>query len=123
MSTRRVHRLTVGLALSAIASVLVLPQPAAATAFGCEAGVESDFNGDGFSDTVVADPYATVAGGSEAGRAGGFYGDADGRIGEGDRAVVNQGGAGVLDAPSTGDRFGFVMAVADIDCDTYTDLI
>jgi hypothetical protein len=29
----------------------------------------------------------------------------------------------VLDAPSAGDRFGFALAVADIDCDTYPDLI
>ena len=77
----------------------------------------------GQGQTVVVDPYATVAGVSEAGRVVVFYGDPDGRIGEGDRAVVNQGGAGVLDAPSTGDRFGFALAVADIDCDTYTDLI
>jgi len=115
--------LTVGLALSAIASLLVLPQPAAGSAFGCADGVESDFNGDGFSDTVVADPYATVAGVSEAGRVGVFYGADDGRIGEGGRAVVNQGRGSVSDEPGTGDRFGFALAVADIDCDTYTDLI
>jgi hypothetical protein len=43
----------------------------------------------GQGQTVVVDPYATVAGVSEAGRVAVFYGDPDGRIGEGDRAVVN----------------------------------
>ena len=35
---------------------------AQADAVGCEAGVESDFNGDGRSDTVVGDSLATVEG-------------------------------------------------------------
>ena len=106
-----------------IAPLLLLPQPAAAVAFGCQSGVESDFNGDGFSDTVVADPFATVSGKSEAGRVIVFYGDADGRIGEGARASVNQDSPSIVGAPETGDRFGTALAVADIDCDTYTDLI
>ena len=53
--------------------------------------MRSDFNGDGRSDTVVADPYATVGGQSQAGRVIVLYGDADGRIGEGSRGVVSQG--------------------------------
>ena len=62
-----------------------------AAADGCEPGSRSDFNGDGFSDTVVADPYATVGGAAEAGRVIVLYGDADGRIGEGARDTIAQG--------------------------------
>ena len=51
----------------------------------------SDFNGDGRSDTVVADPYATVNGQAQAGRVIVLYGDADGLIGEGARGIVSQG--------------------------------
>ena len=106
-----------------IAPLLLLPPPAAAVASGCESGVASDFNGDGFSDTVVADPAATVAGRSGAGRVVVLYGDADGRIGEGARASVDQDSPGVAGAPETGDRFGSALAVADLDCDTFTDLV
>ncbi len=54
-------------------------------------GLKSDFNGDGLSDTVVADPYATVNGKAQAGRVIVLYGDADGLIGEGARGVIYSG--------------------------------
>jgi hypothetical protein len=71
---------------------------------------------------VVADPYATVAGQSQAGRVVVLYGDS-GLIGEGAPAVLSQGSGGVLDAAESGDRFGFSLAVGDVDCDEFTDLV
>lgn len=52
----------------AAAPLLLSERTAHATADGCSPGVQSDFNGDGYSDAVVADPYATVAGHIGAGR-------------------------------------------------------
>ena len=66
--------------------LLLAVQPAQAVPVGCQTGAQSDFNGDGYSDAVVADPYATVDGQAEAGRVIVLYGDSDGRIGEGGRA-------------------------------------
>ena len=103
---------------------LALVSPAYAAADGCTAGMRSDFNGDGRSDTAVADPYATVGGQSQAGRVIILYGDADGRIGEGSRGVVSQGSTDkVGGVAETGDRFGSALAVADLDCDGFTDLV
>ena len=59
MGMRGVRVGLVGL-LVGLAGVTWLAPVASATADGCEEGVESDFNGDGRSDTVVADPWATV---------------------------------------------------------------
>ena len=53
-----------------------------------------------------------------------LYGDADGLIGEGARGVVYQGStARVLGVAEANDRFGLALAVADIDCDGFTDLV
>lgn len=90
---------------------------------GCVAGVLSDSNGDGWSDAVVGDPSATVAGQVEAGRIVVLYGDGDGLVGEGARDVLWQGRAEVSDLPQAGDRFASALAVADLDCDGYTDVV
>lgn len=52
-----------------------------------------------------------------------LYGDADGRIGEGARGVVYQGYETVGGVAEANDRFGFAVAVADLDGDNDTDLI
>ena len=52
-----------------------------------------------------------------------LYGDADGRVGEGSRGVVSQGGGTVGGVAETDDRFGSALAVADLDCDGFTDLV
>jgi hypothetical protein len=102
---------------------LLAVQPAQATPAGCQAGTKSDFNGDGYSDAVVADPYAKVDGQAEAGRVIVLYGDSDGRIGEGGRGEVAQGLNKVNGTAEAGDRFGFALASADINCDGSTDLV
>ena len=106
-----------------VAPLSWIGQPAHAAADGCDPGIESDFNGDSRSDTVVADPYATVNGQSQAGRVIVLYGDADGRVGEGSRGVISQGGGPSVGSPRRNDRFGSALAVADLDCDGFTDLV
>ena len=122
MRFRAIHLPLSGLLL-AVGLPLIGAPPALAAADGCAAGVASDFNGDGRSDTVVADPYATVDGQARAGRVIVLYGDADGRVGEGARGVVSQNSPGVGGAAEAGDRFGYALAVADLDCDDHTDLV
>jgi hypothetical protein len=117
--TRLGGSLLAALALGPLAVV----SPAYASAEGCSPGLRSDFNGDGRSDTVVADPYATVAGQTQAGRVIVLYGDADGRVGEGSRGVVSQGAGTIGGVAETGDRFGSALTVGDLDCDGYTDLV
>ncbi|HSU34617.1 MAG TPA: hypothetical protein VLJ88_03055 [Propionibacteriaceae bacterium] len=114
----------VGLAVAVAAPLWWAAAPSAhAEADGCAAGLKSDFNGDGRSDTVVADPYATVNGQAQAGRVNVLYGDADGKIGEGARGVVYQGYQTLGGVAEANDRFGFALAVADLNCDNSTDLV
>ncbi len=125
MSRTRVGR-GIAVAVAAVAglgAVALAAPPAIAEAEGCTAGMTSDFNGDGFSDTIVADPYATVGGQAQAGRILVLYGDADARIGEGPRSYVQQGAGAVGNAPESGDRFGTAVAVADVNCDDYSDVV
>ncbi|HZA72414.1 MAG TPA: VCBS repeat-containing protein [Propionibacteriaceae bacterium] len=102
---------------------LLGPAPAYAAAEECDPGMESDFNGDGRSDAVVGDPYATVNGQAQAGRVNVLYGDGDGLIGEGARGIVSQASPSVGGSPEVGDRFGYSLAVADLNCDGFTDLV
>ena len=124
MTTRSVlGRVSGGLLMAVLVGPLTLIPPAYAAADGCSPGMKSDFNGDSRSDTVVADPYATVNGQAEAGRVLVLYGDADGLVGEGAKGVVTQGAGVVGGIAETGDRFGSALAVADLDCDGFTDLV
>jgi hypothetical protein len=85
-------------------------------------GAPADFNGDGFSDATVSDPYANPGGVVDAGQVTVLYGNST-TIGGGSVDTLVQGSGSVGDNPSTGDRFGFSMAAADIDSDGYTDLL
>ncbi|HEX5384860.1 MAG TPA: galactose oxidase-like domain-containing protein, partial [Propionibacteriaceae bacterium] len=85
-------------------------------------GASSDFNGDGFSDAVVADPYADPGGVSDAGQITVMYGNS-GTIGGGSVDSLVQGSGNVGNTASTGDRFGSTVAAADVDNDGYTDLL
>ena len=123
MSMRRIRASLIALAVILVAPLYWSGQPAHAAAEGCDPGLESDFNNDGRSDTVVADPYATVDGQAQAGRVIVLYGDADGRIGEGARGTITQGADFIGGIPDANDRFGSALAAADIDCDGYTDLV
>jgi hypothetical protein len=86
-------------------------------------GVSSDFNGDGFSDAVVADPYADPGGVTDAGQITVLYGSNTSTIGGGSVDTLVQGSNSVDDDRSTGDRFGTNLAAADLDNDGFTDLL
>ena len=89
---------------------------------GCDAGVRSDFNGDGRTDTVVGDPTPQSTG--RAGRPGHRALRRRRRPGRrGRRGGLWQGEEQRRRRRRTGDRFGTSLAVADIDCDEYTDLV
>lgn len=90
--------------------------PAAAVAAGCTAGAESDFNGDGVSDTVIGDPDATVGIQRKAGAVTVVYG------GTGQVQVLSQGVSGVPGGPEAEDQFGFTLAIYDVNRDGCADL-
>ncbi len=118
----RIRAWLTGVALL-IAAPFGVPGTTAQAAEGCAPGVTSDFNGDGWSDAVVGDPSATVDGLAGAGRIIVLYGDGDGLVGEGARDVLWQGEGGVGGTAEAGDRFGAALAVADLDCDDYADVV
>jgi Galactose oxidase-like, Early set domain/FG-GAP repeat len=85
-------------------------------------GASSDFNGDGSSDAVVADPYADPEGVSDVGQITVLYGS-NSTIGGGSVDTLVQGSDNVGNTASAGDRFGTTVSAADLDNDGYTDLL
>ncbi|MDI3422697.1 FG-GAP and VCBS repeat-containing protein [Streptomyces luteolus] len=96
----------------------VLPsgQPAAAAA-GCTGGTSTDFNGDGVTDTLVADPGATVGGAARAGLVRVVLGGGKGVF------EISQATSGMNATPERGDQFGYARAAYDADGDGCTDLV
>ncbi|MFJ8693106.1 FG-GAP repeat domain-containing protein [Streptomyces roseolilacinus] len=90
-------------------------QPAAA-AESCAGDVESDFNGDGLRDMVIADPQATVEGMAKAGQVHVVLGGGKGSV------QVHQSMPNVSDGAEPGDQFGFSLAVYDANLDGCSDL-
>ncbi|WP_371556485.1 VCBS repeat-containing protein [Streptomyces longwoodensis] len=88
----------------------------AAAAVACPSGVDSDFNGDGARDTVIADPEATVDGVARAGAINVVYGGGKGTV------TLTQALDAIPGVPETGDRYGFSLAVYDADLDGCSDL-
>lgn len=103
--------LTCSLALAATSWIM---SPTVAHAVGCEnyTGTGADFNGDGYADLAVGDPGATVDGQVGAGRVVILYGDADGRVGDGVKAVLTVDDLGYT--PEAGDAFGASLAADNI---------
>ncbi|MFI2374394.1 FG-GAP repeat domain-containing protein [Streptomyces sp. NPDC018964] len=89
----------------------------AAAAVACPSGVESDFNGDGARDTVVADPEATVGGVARGGEVHVVYGGGKGTV------TLSQALDNVPGGPEVNDRFGSSLAVYDADLDGCSDLV
>jgi Galactose oxidase-like, Early set domain/FG-GAP repeat len=85
-------------------------------------GASSDFNGDGSSDAVVADPYADPGGLTDAGQVTVLYGNSS-TIGGGSVDTLAQGSGNVGNTASAGDRFGTTVSAADLDNDGLTDLL
>ncbi|WP_432065107.1 VCBS repeat-containing protein [Streptomyces sp. C10-9-1] len=123
MRKRRTGRLsTVAAAAGLAAALCVLPLgPGGATtaqaAAGCQAGTESDFNGDGIADVAIADPEGTVSGRDQAGLVRVVYGGGKGT------AEISQDTDGIPGAAERGDRFGYALAVHDANQDGCSDLV
>ncbi|MFC7304371.1 FG-GAP repeat protein [Streptomyces monticola] len=115
----------------AAASFLILSGAGIATAPSAFAGTpggthandrNSDFNGDGYEDTLVAAPKATVSGQQGAGLVTVQYGSTRG-IGTTNIARFSQSTAGVAGAAEAQDGFGSAVATGDLDGDGFDDAI
>ncbi|WP_399884851.1 FG-GAP repeat protein [Streptomyces sp. BBFR51] len=95
------------------------PGGRASAVAACEAGnPDSDFNGDGVRDVVIADPEATVGGKPRAGAVTIVYGGA----GLGSERL-DQDSDVVRGTAQAGAAFGFSLAQADLNGDGCSDLV
>ncbi|MFV2198327.1 integrin alpha [Nocardiopsis sp. LOL_012] len=109
--------LRTGALTAAMVMALVGLGASSAQADTCQAGAESDFNGDGTADLAIGDPDADVGGVERAGRITVAYG------GGGGAHLLERGSGSVPGSPGQGDRFGEAMDTFDHDGDGCTDLI
>ncbi|GHJ29486.1 hypothetical protein TPA0910_39190 [Streptomyces hygroscopicus subsp. sporocinereus] len=91
--------------------------PPAAAAATCTAGTGTDFNGDGVTDTITADPGATVNGAVRAGLVRIMLGGGKGVF------EISQATSGMNATPERGDQFGYSRTAYDADDDGCTDLV
>ncbi|WP_405949811.1 integrin alpha [Streptomyces prunicolor] len=104
-----------GLCLAAMGVVTLASPPAVAAT--CTAGTSNDFNGDGVTDTVLADPDATVNGAQKAGLVRVVLGGGKGV------SEISQATTGMPATPEAGDGFGSAYDTYDADGDGCTDLV
>lgn len=105
-----------GVVMGTSGGVLPSGQPAAAPT-GCTGGTSTDFNGDGVTDTIIADPGATVGGAARAGLVRVVLGGGKGVF------EISQATSGMNATPERGDQFGYARAAYDADGDSCTDLV
>ncbi|MDQ0774883.1 hypothetical protein QF026_003349 [Streptomyces aurantiacus] len=101
--------------LGTVGGLVSLGQPAAAAA--CVGGTATDFNGDGVTDTVIADPNATVNGAVRAGLVRVVLSGGKGVF------EISQATSGMNAMPERGDQFGSSRTAYDADGDGCTDLV
>lgn len=76
---------------------------------------------DGFDDLIVGVPREDVAGKRNAGLVHYFPGSAKGPTDSSD-TLLHQGSTGIIDKLEPGDRFGWSVAVGDVDGDGFADV-
>lgn len=127
MTTTETSRLVLiasAVAAMALGGAIALTEASpAAAADGCDDGVETDYNGDGYPDLAVGDPSATVDGKANAGTLTISYGSSSSNVGGGTQETLTEDDLGTFSGSDAGDRFAFALASADLDCDGYTDLL
>ncbi|MFF8941740.1 FG-GAP and VCBS repeat-containing protein [Streptomyces sp. NPDC014864] len=105
------------------AVIATAPSAYAGTPGGTQANDRNtDFNGDGYDDVLVAGPGAAVGGYKGAGMVTVQYGGPKG-IGTIRAKAFSQNSTGVPGAAETGDGFGTSLATGDLDGDGYDDAI
>ncbi|MGH2572720.1 MAG: hypothetical protein ACRDGU_04435 [Actinomycetota bacterium] len=80
-----------------------------------------DFNGDGFADLAVGVPFEAIRSGDQAGAVNVLYGSASGLTAAGNQ-LWHQDSRGMGGTAEAGDFFGFALAAADFNDDTFVDL-
>lgn len=130
----RVLGTTVVLAITVAAAAVTLPTAQAAAPAGATASAATttnaptpsprrdDFNGDGFPDLAFSAPGATVDGHAKAGYVGVVLGSKNG-LQTSTKQVWTQNSPGIPDSAEAGDAFGSATASADLDGDSYSDLV
>jgi FG-GAP repeat len=80
-----------------------------------------DFDNDGFGDLAVGAPFESIGSISDAGAVNVLYGTPTGLTGSGSQTFT-QNSPGVGSTAEASDWFGFALAAADFDNDTFGDL-
>jgi hypothetical protein len=86
-----------------------------------ESLVIGDFNGDGHGDLAIGVPYESVNGRVAAGAINIIYGTSDG-LDEDDDQFRHQDSPGIMGLAEAYDAFGWSLAAANFDGDSYDDL-
>jgi hypothetical protein len=85
------------------------------------AGVQADFDGDGYDDLAVGVPFEDLGGKSDVGVVHVIYGSPTGLTATGDQ-LWHQDSSGIADGGEEGDRFGTSLTAGDFDGDGFDDL-
>ncbi|MFF3643092.1 FG-GAP-like repeat-containing protein [Streptomyces sp. NPDC002564] len=120
MRHRHLSRTAPVLAAAAVAAGLLAASPAHAAPAAVPSG-QSDVNGDGYGDLVIASE-ATVSGVHGAGAVVVNTGSSGG-IAAARTQIVSQNSAGVPGEAEKDDRFGSALATGDLNGDGYTDVV
>lgn len=110
----RQHTL-MGLLIVALA-LAVAPQPLAV-----RAAPAANFNGDEYDDLAIGVPYEAIGSETTAGAVHALHGTSTGLEAAGSQ-LWSQDVEGVLETSEAGDEFGFALAAADFDGDSFLDL-
>ncbi|MBN1657782.1 MAG: FG-GAP repeat protein [Anaerolineae bacterium] len=102
-------------------TLAVVPHPLPAQA-ATPARPAAYFDGDRYDDLVIGVPYEGVEDAANAGLVHALYGAAGGGLSADGSQVWHQDLPGVLETSEAGDEFGFALAVADFDGDSFLDL-
>ncbi|HSJ52656.1 MAG TPA: FG-GAP repeat protein [Anaerolineae bacterium] len=82
----------------------------------------ADFDGDNYDDLVIGVPYEAIGSAGTAGAVHALYGAPGTGLSAAGSQLWHQDIDGVLETAEAGDEFGFALAVADFDGNSFLDL-